>query len=48
MLQDKVLFATAWPLLPLEQAVQDVRSLPLKEEVKAKWLGENARRLLRL
>ncbi|MDD5666832.1 MAG: amidohydrolase family protein [Actinomycetota bacterium] len=48
VLQDKVLFATAWPLLPLEQAVQDVRSLPLKEEVKAKWLGENARRLLRL
>jgi len=48
VLQDKVLFATAWPLLPLEQAVQDVRNLPLKEEVKAKWLGENARRLLQL
>jgi hypothetical protein len=48
VLQDKILFATAWPLLPLEQAVEDVKNLPLKEEVKAKWLGENARRLLRL
>jgi len=48
VLQDKVLFATAWPLLPLEQAVRDVRNLPLKEEVKAKWLGENARKLLGL
>jgi len=48
VLQDKVLFATAWPLLPLEQAVQDVKNLPIKEEVKAKWLGENARRLLQL
>lgn len=48
VLQDKVLFATAWPLLPLVRAVQDVKNLPLKEEVKTKWLGENARRLLRL
>ena len=32
----------------LEQAVQDVKDLPLKEEVKVKWLGENARKLLRL
>ncbi|MBN2028216.1 MAG: amidohydrolase [Actinobacteria bacterium] len=48
VLQDKVLFSTAWPLLQLEQAVQDVKELPLKEEVKVKWLGENARKLLRL
>lgn len=48
VLQDKVLFGTAWPLLQPGKAVRDVRGLPLKEEVKAKWLGENARRLLRL
>lgn len=48
VIQDKVLFGTAWPLLPLEQAVRDVQELPLKEVVKAKWLGENAKRLLRL
>ncbi len=48
VLQDKVLFSTAWPLLQLEQAVRDVKDLPLKEEVKVKWLGENARKLLRL
>lgn len=48
VLQDKVLFGTAWPLLPLDQAVEDVKALPLKEEVKVKWLGENARRLLNL
>ncbi len=48
VLQDKILFATAWPLLDLQRAVEDVKGLPLKDEVKSKWLGENARRLLRL
>jgi len=46
VIQDKVLFATAWPLLPLDQAVRDVMGLPLKDEVKRKWMGENAARLL--
>lgn len=48
VLQDRILFGTAWPLLALDRAVEDVRGLPLKDEVRAKWLGENARRLLGL
>lgn len=48
VLQDRILFGTAWPLLALDRAVDDVRGLPLKDEVRAKWLGENARRLLGL
>ncbi|MDY6794680.1 MAG: amidohydrolase family protein [Actinomycetota bacterium] len=48
VLQDKILFGTAWPLLDPGRAVADVKALPLKDEVKAKWLGENARGLLGL
>ena len=45
LLQDQVLFATDC-MLPFERAVSEAKQLPLKEEVKAKWLGGNARRLL--
>ncbi len=48
VLKDRVLFATAWPMQPFDRAVAEVRALPLREEVKERWLGENARRLLGL
>jgi len=48
ILQDKILFATAWPLVMFDTAVADVKGLPLKPEVREKWFYGNAARLLKI
>lgn len=48
VLQDKIIFGSAWPMQPVEQAVADIEALQLKDEVRKKWLGGNAARLLGL
>jgi len=48
LLQDRVLFGTAWPACQFNDSLKGLRSLPLKETVKKKWLGLNAKRLLGL
>jgi len=50
MLQDKVLFSSGWVMLgmPINQIVEEVAKLPLKEETKEKWLYWNAARLLKI
>jgi predicted TIM-barrel fold metal-dependent hydrolase len=45
LLQNKVLFATD-NMLPHKRCVAELRALPLKEEVKEKWLGLNAAKIL--
>ncbi len=47
LLQNQVLFATD-NMLPHKRCVDELKALPLKEEVKDKWLGGNAARLLKL
>jgi len=47
LLQDRVLFATDC-MLPHKRVVDELKALPLKEEVKEKWLGGNAAALLGL
>jgi predicted TIM-barrel fold metal-dependent hydrolase len=47
LLEDRVLFATD-SMLPFRRVIEELRELPLKEETKAKWLGANAARLLKL
>lgn len=47
LLQNQVLFATD-NMLPQKRCIDELRALPLKEEVKKKWLGENAARILGL
>jgi predicted TIM-barrel fold metal-dependent hydrolase len=47
LLQDRVLFATD-NMLPHRRCVDELKALPLKEEVKDKWLSKNAARLLGL
>ncbi len=42
VLADKIMFASGWPMLPMGQGVNEVRRLPLREEVKEKWLYHNA------
>lgn len=46
VLQDKLIFGTSWPLLPLKRSVQELRALPMKPEVIEKWLGGNLGRLI--
>jgi predicted TIM-barrel fold metal-dependent hydrolase len=48
VLADKVLFGTAWPLVMFDTAVNDTKALPLKPEVREKWLYKNAARLLKI
>jgi len=47
LLQDKIVFASSWWTygLPIKEVIQEMRDLPLKEEVKDKWLYRNALRL---
>jgi predicted TIM-barrel fold metal-dependent hydrolase len=46
--EDKVLFGTNFPQLSWEKCVQQVEAMNLPEEIQAKFLGENARRVFRL
>lgn len=48
ILADRVIFGSAWPMQPVERAVEEVRALPLKDGVADRWLGGNAKRLLGL
>lgn len=48
VLQDRIIFGTSYPLVPVQRSVKEVEELPLKDEVKRKWLHDNAARFLRL
>lgn len=50
LLQDKVLFASAWMTLsmPLKQVIEEMDELPLKDAVRKKWMYDNAARMLGL
>ena len=46
--QDKVLFGTNFPQLPLDRCTAQVADLGLPPEVEAKFLQANAKRVFRL
>jgi len=48
VIQDRVLWASNWPMITPKESLVGVRQFPLKETVRKKWLGENAARLLKL
>ena len=48
LLQDKIIFGTAWPAQQFKTNIEEIKALAIKEEVKKKWLGGNARKLLGL
>jgi len=48
ILKDRILFGSAHPLVPLATAVGDVAALDVPENIKRRWLNDNARRFLRL
>ncbi len=48
LLQDKIIFGTAWPAQQFKESIEEIKGLALKEDVRAKWLGGNAKKLLNL
>ncbi len=48
ILQDKMVFGSAFPMMPVETAVAEVDGLGLTAEVRRKWLHDNAARFLGL
>lgn len=46
--QDKVMFGSNFPQLPLDRCLEQVRALGLKDEIARKFLSENARRVFKL
>ncbi|MGH6993956.1 MAG: amidohydrolase family protein, partial [Caulobacteraceae bacterium] len=49
-LQDRILFASGWGTqgVALKQLIAETEALPLSDAVRAKWMGENAARVLGL
>lgn len=48
VLQDRMIFGSAWPMQPVARAIEEIEALPLKDSVRRKWLHDNAAELLRL
>jgi uncharacterized protein len=50
LLQDRIVFASSWFTfaMPIQQVVEEMLALPLKDSVKEKWMYKNARRLFEL
>ncbi|MBI2205447.1 MAG: amidohydrolase [Candidatus Rokubacteria bacterium] len=48
VLQDRMIWGTSYPLVPVPEAVHDIEALPLKDSVRRKWLHDNAARFLGL
>ncbi|HEY1930154.1 MAG TPA: amidohydrolase family protein [Caulobacteraceae bacterium] len=50
VLQDRILFASGWgtSMIPLSQLVRETEALPLSDTVRAKWMHDNAARVLGL
>ena len=48
LLQDRVVFASGWRnyQMPIKDVVEEMKALPLKDDVKEKWLYGNAARIL--
>jgi predicted TIM-barrel fold metal-dependent hydrolase len=50
LLQDRIVFASGWSnyQIPLADVVAEMRALPLKDDVKEKWLYRNAARIFQI
>jgi uncharacterized protein len=48
LLKDRVLWGSGWPAVDVATSLEEVRALPLKDEVLDMWTGLNAQRLLEL
>lgn len=48
VLKDKMIFGSAFPMMPVESALDEFIALDMPEEIRARWLEGNARTYLRI
>ena len=48
LLRDRIIFGSAYPMMPVDQALQEIDALPLKPETRRAWVHDNAARFLRV
>ena len=48
VLQDRMIFGSAYPMLPVGRCLEEIEALPLKDGVRQKWMHDNAARFLGL
>lgn len=48
VLQDRIIFGSSYPMLPVETCLDEIDALPIKAEVRRKWIHGNAARFLGL
>ena len=48
VLQDRLIFGSSYPALPVDRCLEEIEALPLKDGVKRKWVHDNAARFLGL
>lgn len=47
-MQDRIIFGSAYPMMPVDRCLAEIAALPLKDGVRRKWLQDNAARFLDL
>jgi predicted TIM-barrel fold metal-dependent hydrolase len=48
VLQDRMIFGSSYPAMPVDRCLAEIEALPLKDGVKRKWVHDNAARFLGL
>jgi uncharacterized protein len=48
ILQDRIIFGSSFPMMPVARSVAEIRALPISPEIQHKWLYANAAAFLRL
>jgi hypothetical protein len=48
VLQDRIIFGSAYPMMPVDRCLGEIEALPLKDSVRRKWVYDNAARFLGL
>ena len=48
VLQDRIIFGSSYPMLPVERCLEEIAALPLKDGVMRKWTHDNCARFLGL
>jgi len=46
VLQDQMIYGSAYPMMPIDRSLAEMAELPLKDNVRRKWMHDNAARLL--
>jgi uncharacterized protein len=48
LLRERIIFGSAYPMMPVARSVREISELPITDEVRRQWLFDNAARFLRL